>query len=56
MLGVIRVGEDARTIAPVPVGVVAGVIAKVPDEVIGDPATDRNEGTERDIEVTVPWC
>lgn len=37
-----------------PVGATAVVIASVPDEVIGDPVTDKIEGTESATEVTVP--
>lgn len=52
--GVTRVGEVDRTIAPVPVGVVAVDMAKVPEDVIGEPVTVRIDGTARAIEVTVP--
>ena len=45
IVGVVMVGEVAKTIAPVPVGVTAVVIAKVPEEVIGPPETLNIEGT-----------
>lgn len=40
--------------APVPMGDTAVVIVKVPDEVIGDPATAKIDGTVIATEVTVP--
>ena len=52
IVGVVMVGEVAKTIAPVPVGVTAVVIAKVPDEVIGPPETERMDGTVKPTEVT----
>ena len=54
MFGVVNVGESASTIAPVPWGVNAVVIAKVPEEVIEAGVTDRIEGTVIPTEVTVP--
>jgi hypothetical protein len=53
MFGVVKFGEVASTIAPVPVGVEAVPIVIVPEEVIA-PVVVRNEGTERPTEVTVP--
>jgi hypothetical protein len=84
MVGVTRVGDEARTLLPVPVdanhevtvpfedstvfaapkgpvpplasgrGVPERVIANVPDVAIGEPAIDRNAGTDAATEVTVP--
>jgi hypothetical protein len=65
--GVTNVGEVDNTTLPVPVEVVTPVpplstgkavplyeIANVPDVVMGDPVTDKNEGTVAATEVTVP--
>lgn len=49
-----RVGDVCKTIAPVPVGAVAVVIAKVPDEVMGPPETASIDGTAKLTDVTVP--
>ncbi|WP_196300790.1 hypothetical protein, partial [Streptococcus pneumoniae] len=53
-VGVTSVGEVAKTIDPVPVGVFVVVIAKVPEEVIGEPVTESIDGTVIATEVTVP--
>lgn len=54
ILGVIRVGEVASTIPPLPVGVFVVVIEKVPEEVIGPPERERMGGRVKLTEVTVP--
>jgi len=54
IIGVTKVGEVDKTIDPVPVGVAVVEIAKVPEEVIGEPVTVNIDGTVRDTEVTVP--
>jgi hypothetical protein len=54
ILGVVKVGEVCNTRAPEPVELDT-VIAKVPELVIGDPVTERNEGTVNATEVTVPF-
>ena len=67
MIGVIKVGVLAKTTEPEPVAVVdpvppfnigkavpESVTASVPELVIGDPETDKNEGTDKATEVTVP--
>lgn len=67
MFGVVKVGEVCNTTLPEPVAEVDpvppfkmgsavpdNVTAKVPLEVIGDPDTDKNDGTVNATEVTVP--
>ena len=67
IFGVTKVGDVCNTTLPVPVAVVDPVppfkignavpdneTAKVPEDVIGDPATERNEGTVNAMLVTVP--
>jgi hypothetical protein len=54
MFGVVKVGDVCKTKAPEPVELETE-IAKVPDVVIGDPVTERNEGTVKATEVTVPF-
>lgn len=51
-VGVTRVGEVDRTTFPVPVEL--PLIAIVPDEVIGDPVTDKKDGTVTATLVTTP--
>ena len=46
-------GEVCSTNAPEPVELETE-IAKVPEDVIGDPVTERNDGTVNATEVTVP--
>jgi hypothetical protein len=53
MLGVVNEGDVCKTNAPDPVEL-ATEIANVPLEVIGEPETDKNEGTVNATEVTVP--
>ena len=67
-VGVVRVGDVDKTTPPVPVdadvepvpplavgsAVPEYVIASVPEEVIGDPDIERNDGTDAATEVTVP--
>ena len=65
--GVTNVGEVCNTTLPLPVAVVEpvppfkignavpdNVTANVPEDVIGEPATERNEGTVNAMLVTVP--
>ena len=67
IVGVTSVGDVANTTEPVPVAVVDPVpplrigravpdrpIASVPEEVMGDPEIERNEGTVAATDVTVP--
>lgn len=48
----VMVGAAERTTDPVPVE--APVMAMVPEEVMGDPETERKDGTEIPTEVTDP--
>jgi hypothetical protein len=53
IFGVVRVGEVCKTNAPEPVELETE-IANVPEDVIGDPETDKNDGTDNATDVTVP--
>lgn len=45
-------GEVLRATEPVPVDV--ALMARVPEVVIGEPVTERKDGTDKATEVTVP--